>query len=75
MTQKSNAWLYSDTGLSSIRLALKSQGVLTVWGAAPDSAFSLRLRKAGFTVQEKTVSARGCGKGGRHTIWVATRPA
>lgn len=74
MTQKSNAWLYSDTGLWAIRLALRGQGVLTVWGAAPDSAFSLRLRKAGFKVQEKTVSARGCGKGGRHTIWVATRP-
>ncbi len=74
MTQKSNAWLYSDTGLSVICMALRRQGVLTVWSAAPDSAFSLRLRKAGFRVQEKTVSARGCGKGGRHTIWVATRP-
>ncbi|MCX5896332.1 MAG: hypothetical protein NTZ51_10950 [Proteobacteria bacterium] len=74
MTQKSNAWLYGDTGLSVICMALRRQGVLTVWSAAPDSAFSLRLRKAGFRVQEKTVSARGCGKGGRHTIWVATRP-
>jgi spermidine synthase len=74
MTQKSNDWLYSDTGLSVICTALRRQGVLTVWSAAPDSAFNLRLRKAGFMVQEKTVSARGCGKGGRHTIWVATRP-
>jgi spermidine synthase len=73
MTQKSNDWLYSDTGLSVICMALRRQGVLTVWSAAPDSAFSLRLRNAGFRVQEKTVSARGGGKGGRHTIWVATR--
>ena len=74
MTQKSNDWLYSDIGLSVICLALRRQGVLTVWSAAPDSAFKLRLRNAGFMVQEKTVSARGSGKGGRHTIWVATRP-
>ena len=74
MTQKSNNWLYSAEGLSVIYMALKPQGVLTVWSAAPDNAFSLRLRAAGFSVHEKTVSARGCGKGGRHTIWVAARP-
>lgn len=74
MTQKSNAWLYTDDGLSVIYRALNPGGVLTVWSAAPESDFSLRLRKAGFSVQMKTVSARGGGKGGRHTIWVATRP-
>ncbi len=74
MTQKSNDWLYSDIGLSVIYMALRPQGILTVWSAAPDSAFSTRLRKAGFEVQEKTVSARDGGKGGRHTIWVAHRP-
>jgi spermidine synthase len=74
LTQKSNDWLYCDTGLPFICRALRPQGVLTVWSTGPDSAFSLRLRNAGFRVQEKTVSARGCGKGGRHTIWVATRP-
>ncbi len=74
MTQKSNDWLYSDIGLSVIYMALRPQGILTVWSAAPDSLFSTRLRKAGFEVEEKTVSARGGGKGGRHTIWVAHRP-
>jgi spermidine synthase len=74
LTQKSNDWLYCDTGLQFIYIALRRQGVLTVWSTGPDSAFSLRLRNAGFRVQVKTVSARGCGKGGRHTIWVATRP-
>jgi spermidine synthase len=74
LTQKSNDWLYCDTGLPFIYTALRRQGVLTVWSTGPDSAFSLRLRNAGFRVQVKTVSARGCGKGGRHTIWVATRP-
>lgn len=74
LTQKSNGWLYSDTGLPVIYTALRREGVLTVWSTGPDSAFSLRLRNAGFKVQENTVSARGGGKGGRHTIWVATRP-
>ncbi|MBN2107327.1 MAG: hypothetical protein JW832_07855 [Deltaproteobacteria bacterium] len=74
MTQKSNEWLYSDMGLSVIYMALRPQGILTVWSAAPDSFFSPRLRKAGFEVEEKSVSARGGGKGGRHIIWVAHRP-
>jgi spermidine synthase len=74
MTQKSNNWLYSDTGLPVIYMALRSQGVLTVWSSAPDSAFSRRIRAAGFELQEKNVSARGGGKGGRHIIWVACRP-
>jgi spermidine synthase len=73
LTQKSNNWLYSDTGLPIICATLRHQGVLTIWSTGPDSAFSLRLRKAGFRVQVKTVSARGSGKGGLHTLWVATR--
>jgi spermidine synthase len=74
LTQKSNDWLYSDAGLPIIYKALRRQGVLTIWSTGPDSAFSFRLRKAGFGVRVKTVSARGGGKGGLHTIWVATRP-
>jgi spermidine synthase len=73
MTQKSNDWLYTRKGLSKIYSALRPQGILTVWSAAPDNAFTRRLQKAGFQVQEKTVSARGSGKGGLHTIWVARR--
>jgi spermidine synthase len=74
MTQKSNDWLYSRAGLPVVYMALRHRGVLTVWSAGPDSGFSQRLRAAGFSVQTKNVSARGGGKGGRHTIWVATRP-
>jgi spermidine synthase len=74
MTQQSNDWLYGNRGLAEVYRALRPQGVLTVWSAAPDSTFSNRLSRAGFEVQEKTVSARGCGKGGLHTIWVARRP-
>ena len=74
MTQKSNDWLYSANGLANIYRALRPQGIVTVWSAAPDSTFSRRLQKAGFSVQVKTVSARNSGKGGLHTIWVARRP-
>jgi len=74
MTQESNDWLYGAQGLEAISRALRPQGIVTVWSAAPDSTFTKRLRGAGFEVQEKTVSARGCGRGGLHTIWVARRP-
>jgi len=73
MTQKSNDWLYCSSGLSAIYTALRPRGMLTVWSAGPDSTFSRRLRRAGFEAREETVSARGCGKGGLHTIWVARR--
>jgi spermidine synthase len=73
MTLKTNDWLYSDSGLTVIYMALRPRGVLTVWSAAPDSGFTQRLRTAGFAVHQKTVSARDSGKGGRHTIWVARR--
>ncbi len=74
MTQKSNDWLYTRNGLTKIYQSLRPKGILTVWSAAPDTTFSRRLQKSGFTVHEKTVSARGSGKGGLHTIWVARRP-
>jgi len=48
-------------------------GVLTVWSAAPDTAFALRLRQAGFQVEEVFTAARNHCRGGRHTIWLATR--
>jgi spermidine synthase len=73
MTQTSNDWLYTRNGLAKIYQRLRPKGILTVWSAAPDSTFSRRLQRAGFIVQEKTVSARNSGKGGLHTIWVARR--
>ena len=39
--------------------------------AAPDKAFSERLRQAGFQVEEVRVAARGRRRGGRHTVWLA----
>ncbi len=68
-----NNRLYSAKGLSAAMNALKPGGILAVWSAAPDEAFTRRLRSAGFAVEEIAVKARENGKGPRHVIWFATR--
>jgi spermidine synthase len=73
LTQKGNDWLYSRAGLNVIQRALRPKGVLAVWSAGTDPAFSKRLRKAGFEVDEIPVKAHR-GKGARHLIWVARTP-
>ncbi len=72
LTHASNAWIYSTSGLSTIHAALRSDGILTVWSAGPDPAFSTRLRKSRFAVEEIPVRAHG-NKGSRHLIWRAQR--
>ena len=74
LTQEANNWLYSRAGLNASYEALRPKGVLAVWSAGPDRAFTKRLRKAGFEVEEVTVWAHR-GKGARHLIWVARIPA
>jgi len=69
---EANNGLYSSKGLAVARAALREGGVLAVWSASPDAAFSERLRRAGFAVAEHRVRAQG-GKGSRHQVWVATR--
>ncbi len=73
LTQKENDWLYSIAGLNAAYRALKPGGVLAVWSAGSSAAFTGRLRKAGYRVREEQTRARGKGKGGRHTIWLANR--
>lgn len=69
---KGNDWLYSPNGLNAAYAALARAGVLAIWSAGPDIAFTKRLRRAGFEVNEVRVRARS-GGGGRHTIWLAVR--
>ena len=71
LTQKSNDWLYSQEGLNTAHAALKPSGVLAIWSAAPDTAFTKRLSHAGFEVSEVSVRSRALGRGSRHTIWLA----
>ena len=46
-------------------------GMLAVWSAASDAAFTRRLEQAGFVVDEVRVRARENGKG-LHTIWFSS---
>ena len=73
LTVKSNDWLYARAGLDATFAALRPEGVLAIWSAAPNRAFAQRLRRVGFTVVEVRVAARGSRGGERRTIWIAER--
>ena len=74
LVRAANDRLYALAGVRAAARALRPGGVLGVWSVAPDAGFTRRLRDAGFTVDEQIVRARGT-RGGRHTLWLATRPA
>ena len=74
LTREANDRLYDARGLAAARAALKIGGVLAVWSARPDRRFAQRLGDAGFAAEEFSARARG-GRGARHTIWIAARPA
>ncbi|MDX3885045.1 MAG: spermidine synthase [Sphingomonas sp.] len=71
LSRVGNDWLYSMPGLAAAKAALAPGGILAIWSAAPDKAFTRRLGEAGFAVDEVVVRARGNGKGPRHLIWFA----
>ena len=74
MTQEGNEWIYSPNGLESSFAALRPRGVLSIWSTDPDPAFTRRLLKTGFKVEEVKARARSGKKGGGHYfVWVATR--
>ena len=72
LTRPANERLYGRRALAEARVALRPGGVLAIWSAGPDRAFSGRLRESGFSVEEVTVRAHGTRKGARHLIWFAT---
>lgn len=74
LSRKANDRLYDVAGLAAARRALTPGGVLAVWSSAPSAAFTQRLRRAGFTVEELAVRATGGKRGARHVIWMATAP-
>ncbi|MDQ6987114.1 MAG: MnmC family methyltransferase [Mariprofundaceae bacterium] len=73
-TREDNDALYGFRGLNNAYDALKPGGVLTIWSAAPDTAFTQRLMKVGFDVEERRVRAHTAQRNNRHTIWIAARP-
>lgn len=74
LTHDENNWLYGSDGLSAVYAALRPGGVLAVWSAGRSEAFTGRLLKTGFDVDEVPVRARR-SKGARHMIWLAQSPA
>jgi spermidine synthase len=73
LSRPSNDGLYDPRGLASAKAALKAGGVLAVWSAAPDQAFTRRLQRAGFAVEEAKVKAHRGKSGTRHVIWLAAK--
>jgi spermidine synthase len=73
LPQSGNRWLYDRAGLAAARGALRSGGVLAVWSAGPNRAFTERLCAVGFEAEQIQVRARGYTRGAHHTIWIARR--
>ncbi len=77
LTTAYNGWLYSPKGLSAAFDALIPGGVLAVWSAHTDGAFTKRLRKARFEVEVARYNEAGRptpDRSGTHVLWMAVRP-
>jgi spermidine synthase len=74
LSRSANDRLYDMRGLEAARNALRPKGLLAIWSAAPNAAFAARLGRAGFAVDEIKARANP-GRGVRHIIWAATKPA
>ena len=73
LTRVENDVLYGEAGLRAARRALNPGGVLAIWSAAPDPAFSKRLSRSGFEVAAHAVRAGRTKRGARHTVWVVVK--
>lgn len=73
LTRTGNHWFYGLSGLHAMWTALRPDGVLALWSAAPDVEFTRRMEHVGFKVEAIRVRARAGGKGAHHLIWVATK--
>lgn len=74
LTVHGNRALYSLEGLRAAHTALRPNGCLSIWSAAPDAAFERSMQAVGFGVEARTVRARP-GGGRRHTIFLGRKPA
>lgn len=68
-----NERLYSPWGLRAASDALRPGGILAVWSAYHDEAFSQRLREAGFDVSEMELDGEPSDRD--HMLWLATKRA
>jgi spermidine synthase len=75
LTCWANDYLYEESGLVAAMKALKPRGILAVWSAAPDAAFTERLLQTGFEVEEVAVEEGADDDDAHHLIWFARKPA
>ena len=73
LTRRDNDDLYENDGLKAAMRALRPGGILAVWSAEPDAAFTTRLRDTGFEVDEVTVGETNDKRDAEHTIWFARK--
>jgi spermidine synthase len=73
LSHPDNAWLYDWPGLGAAHAALSRGGVLGVWSAFDDRAFTRLMGRVGFRVETHTVRARGAKGGRRHVIWIGRK--
>ena len=73
LSRSGNYWFYGLSGLQTSLTALKPDGVLALWSAAPDVEFMRRMEKTGFAVEAIRVRARAGKKGAHHVIWIAKK--
>lgn len=73
LTRRMNDDLYGPEGLGAASAALKPAGILSVWSAAADPAFTARLREAGFAVEEAIVKEGAADGDADHLIWFARK--
>src|SRR5215212_5693628 len=71
LTRAENDGLYSVSGLAAAKAALVRGGILAVWSAGDDPAFTRRLNANGFAATPTRTRARANGKGAQYTIWLA----
>jgi len=74
LTRSGNDRLYGSAGLALALQALTPGGILGIWSQGADPAFTVRLGRAGFQVEEMRVKA-GRGRGTKHVLWFATKAA
>jgi hypothetical protein len=73
LIQDANERLYCNWGLRAAHAALRPGGMLAIWSAYPDDAFSDRLGNAGFRVEEIRMDSGGSPDDPPHVIWLAGR--
>ncbi len=73
LTRAGNDTLYGERGLQTAHAALAPGGVLAIWSAHQDEAFTRRLGRCGFDARAHMVRAGRTKRGSRHTVWIARR--